>query len=143
MADVFARRGHSALVFRGDDGLDELTTTTTSHVWWVRDGAVEEHVLDPRSLGIAPATPESLRGGDPAFNAAVVRRLLDGEQGPVRDAVLLNAAAALVALDGGQGSLEAQLGQAYVRAGQAVDSGAAAAALTRWLDTAKSVAAGA
>ncbi len=142
MADVFATRGHSALVFRGDDGLDELTTTTTSHVWWVRDGAVEERVLDPRALDIAPATPESLRGGDPTFNAAVVHRLLEGEHGAVRDAVLLNAAAALVALDGGEGELEAQLGQAYVRAGEAVDSGAAAAALTRWLDTARSVAEG-
>jgi anthranilate phosphoribosyltransferase len=140
MADVFARRGQAALVFRGDDGLDELTTTTTSHVWWVRDGAVEEHVLDPRDLGIAPATPEALRGGDRAFNANVVHRLLDGEPGAVRDAVLLNAAAALVALDGGEGALEAQLGNAYVRAAEAVDSGAAATALSRWLETAKSVA---
>jgi anthranilate phosphoribosyltransferase len=139
MADVFARRGHSALVFRGDDGLDELTTTTTSRVWWVRDGSVSEHSLDPTALGIAPASPESLRGGDVAFNASVVRRLLAGEQGPVRDAVLLNAAAALVALHGGQGSLVDLLAERQEEAAQAVDSGAAAAALDRWLAVAQSL----
>jgi anthranilate phosphoribosyltransferase len=140
MAGVFARRGHSALVFRGDDGLDELTTTTTSQVWWVRDGSVTEHVVDPSDLGIAPATPESLRGGDRAFNAAVVRRLLDGEVGPVRDAVLLNAAAALVALHGGEGSLPELLAARYAEAAVAVDSGAARGALARWLDVAQVVA---
>jgi anthranilate phosphoribosyltransferase len=142
MADVFARRGHSALVFRGDDGLDELTTTTTSRVWWVRDGSVTEHTLDPTALGIAPVQPEALRGADPAYNAAVVRRLLEGEPGAVRDAVLLNAAAALVALDAAEGELNDLLAAAYVRAAEAVDSGAAKAALARWLDVAQSVAQG-
>jgi anthranilate phosphoribosyltransferase len=139
MAGVFARRGASALVFRGDDGLDELTTTTTSHVWWVRDGEVTETTLDPAELGIPRAAPEALRGADPAFNASVVKRLLDGEPGAVRDAVLLNAAAALVALDDVAGDPVAQLAEAYVRASEAVDSGAASAALTRWLDVARSV----
>jgi anthranilate phosphoribosyltransferase len=141
MAEVFARRGHSALVFRGDDGLDELTTTTTSRVWWVRGGAVTEHTLDPAELGIPRAEPGALRGADPAFNAAVVRRLLDGEPGAVRDAVLLNAAAALVALEGAAGELPDLLGAAYARAAEAVDSGAARGALARWLDVANAVAA--
>jgi anthranilate phosphoribosyltransferase len=140
MAAVFARRGDSALVFRGDDGLDELTTTTTSRVWRVRGGSVEELTLHPADLDIPRAAPESLRGADPAYNAAVVRRLLDGEAGPVRDAVLLNAAAALVALDDVDGDLTDLLAAAYVRAAGSVDSGAAASALARWLDVARSVA---
>ena len=85
---------------RGDDGLDELTTTTTSTVWVVGGGEVRREVVDPAALGMAPATREDLRGGDAAVNAAVFRRVLAGERGPVRDAVLLNAAGALVAFDG-------------------------------------------
>ncbi len=95
MASVFAARGVDAWVFRGDDGLDELTTTTTSSVWHVHGGEVTPTSVDPADLDIAPATIEDLRGGDVAHNTAVVRRLLDGERGPVRDAVLLNAGAAL------------------------------------------------
>ena len=95
MAGVFAARGADAWVFRGDDGLDELTTTTTSSVWIVHEGQVTTATVDPRDLGLATSTPEELRGGDTAHNADVVRRMLAGEEGPVRDAVLLNAAAAL------------------------------------------------
>ncbi|MEO9140068.1 MAG: anthranilate phosphoribosyltransferase, partial [Jatrophihabitans sp.] len=78
MAAVLAERGDSALVFRGDDGLDELTTTTTSSVWMATEGVVTEATVDPRDLGIAPVRPEALRGGDAAFNAAVVRDVLAG-----------------------------------------------------------------
>ena len=95
MAGVFARRGVDAWVFRGDDGLDELTTTTTSRVWAVRGGEVTEHRVDPAGSGSRGGTAEGLRGGDAAANADVVRRLVAGEPGPVRDAVLLNAGAAL------------------------------------------------
>jgi len=70
---VFAARGVDAWVFRGDDGLDELTTTTTSSIWTVREGRVEQATLDPGELGLPPATTEDLRGGDAAENA---RRLL-------------------------------------------------------------------
>src|SRR6478609_7198162 len=76
MAGVFARRGVDAWVFRGDDGLDELTTTTTSSVWTVSGGEVSEHTLDPSALGIPQGTAEGLRGRDAAYNAEVVRRLL-------------------------------------------------------------------
>ena len=86
-------------MFRGDDGLDELTTTTTSSVWVVSGGEVTTATVDPARPGLAPATTEHLRGGDAAHNADVVRRLLDGEPGPVRDAVLLNAGAALAVYD--------------------------------------------
>ena len=95
MAGVYAERGVDAWVFRGDDGLDELTTTTTSTVWVVHAGTVTQTTVDPRALGIAAATTADLRGGDAQHNADVVRRLLAGETGPVRDAVLLNAGAAL------------------------------------------------
>ena len=133
VAGVLAERGSSALVFRGDDGLDELTTTATSRVWVVRDGAVREERFDPRDVGIAITPIEALRGGDPSHNAEIVRRLLAGEQGPVRDAVLLNSAAALVALEPGEGPLAGQLGAAMARAAEAIDSGAAQRTLERWV----------
>ncbi|MFJ8627370.1 anthranilate phosphoribosyltransferase [Kitasatospora sp. NPDC093550] len=132
IAGVLARRGSTALVFRGDDGLDELTITTTSQVWVVRDGVVTETSFDPREVGIELVGIESLRGGDPAYNAEVARRLLAGEHGPVRDAVLLNTAAALVALDLGEAPLAEQLAAGMARAAGAIDSGAAQELLRRW-----------
>jgi anthranilate phosphoribosyltransferase len=133
MAGVLAERGSSALVFRGDDGLDELTTTATSTVWVVRDGTVREESFDPRDVGIDIVPVEALRGADASHNADVARRLLEGEQGPVRDAVLLNSAAALVALEPGEGSLAQQIGAAMERAAESVDSGAARGVLDRWV----------
>lgn len=134
IAGVFADRGARALVFRGDDGLDELTTTTTSSVWVVADGAVRQERLDPADLGIERSEPDALRGGDAEFNARVVREFLDGRPGPVRDAVLLNAAAALAALDGVTGSLTEALRTQYRRAAEAVDSGAAREKLETWVE---------
>jgi anthranilate phosphoribosyltransferase len=142
MAAVLARRGTSALVFRGDDGLDELSTATTSRVWLVRDGHVHESVLNPVELGIPHSPPDALRGGDRQRNAEVVRALLNGEQGPVRDAVLLNASAALVAANPGDGTMDQQLIAGIKRGAEALDSGAAAAALERWVRTSQALAAG-
>ena len=133
MAGVFAARGVDAWVFRGDDGLDELTTTTTSTVWRVHAGEVVEATVDPADHGIARATTEALRGGDVAHNAGVVRRLLDGESGPVRDAVLLNAGAALAVYDTPAQSPGDALGAGIARAAEAVDSGSAKATLDRWI----------
>ncbi|MEU0989633.1 anthranilate phosphoribosyltransferase [Streptomyces sp. NPDC005953] len=133
MAGVLAERGSSALVFRGDDGLDELTTTATSHVWVVRDGTVREERFDPRDIGIDLVPVEALRGADASYNADVARRLLGGEKGPVRDAVLLNSAAALVAQSPSDGTLNDQLAAGLARAAEAIDSGAALAALERWV----------
>ncbi|MCX4574487.1 anthranilate phosphoribosyltransferase [Streptomyces sp. NBC_01571] len=133
MAGVFAERGNSSLVFRGDDGLDELTTTATSKVWVVRDGKVTEERFDPRDVGLDLVPVEALRGADASYNAEVARRVLDGERGPVRDAVVLNAAAALVALSPTDASLVDQLRAAMVRTARAIDSGAARAALDRWV----------
>ncbi|CAB4917871.1 MAG: anthranilate phosphoribosyltransferase [Actinobacteria bacterium] len=134
LAEVLAGRGSRALVFRGDDGLDELTTSTTSAVWVVRDGTVVADRVDPTALGLATSAPGALRGGDAAVNADVVRRLVAGETGPVRDAVLLNAAAALVAFDEHGGRLHDQLAAGLVRAAAAVDDGRAQALLARWAE---------
>jgi anthranilate phosphoribosyltransferase len=141
MAAVLAGRGDTALVFRGDDGLDELTTTTTSRVWLVRDGDVVEERLDPAELGVPAVEREALRGGDAAYNAKVVRALLAGERGPVRDAVLLNAGAALAAYDGLRGSLPDAVSSGMQRAGAAIDSGAAADVLDRWVRVSQDAAA--
>jgi len=133
MAGVFARRGVDAWVFRGDDGLDELTTTTTSSLWAVNKGQVVEHTLDPAALGIPAGTADGLRGRDVAYNADVVRRMLAGETGPVRDAVLLNAGAALAVHAAEPGSIEERVAGGLARATEAVDSGAAQATLDRWI----------
>ncbi|MGV9347797.1 anthranilate phosphoribosyltransferase [Streptomyces spiralis] len=133
VAGVFAERGNSSLVFRGDDGLDELTTTATSRVWVVRDGKVTEEAFDPREVGIDLVPVEALRGADASYNAEVARRLLDGEQGPVRDAVLLNSAAALVALEPGSGTLVEQIRAGMEKAAESIDSGAARRTLERWV----------
>jgi anthranilate phosphoribosyltransferase len=130
MAGVFARRGIDALVVRGDDGLDELTTATTSQVWWVGNGAVRQCSVDPRHFGLVTG---DLTGGDPPHNAAVCRRLLAGEDGPVRDAVVLNAAAAWVAYAPGDGALTDQLADGLARCRAAIDDGTAALALERWV----------
>jgi anthranilate phosphoribosyltransferase len=142
MADVFAARvvgdpGQpcSTLVLRGLDGLDEFTTTAPTRIWVVAEGEVRPVVIDAADLGIPRAEPAALRGGDVAVNADIARRFLAGERGPVRDAVLVNAAAGLVAYDGLTQStdLHAALVAGIERAGKAIDSGAAAAALDRWI----------
>ncbi|WP_066518956.1 anthranilate phosphoribosyltransferase [Curtobacterium ammoniigenes] len=136
---VFQTRGTTALVFRGDDGLDELTTTGHSHIWEVSSGLITEHDLDPRDLAIPRARIDDLLGGDPAENAAIVRRVLAGETGPVRDIVLLNAAAGLVAFRLAQSPTEAarpivtRLQEQLVVAADAIDSGAATRKLEAWV----------
>ncbi|MGH3247401.1 MAG: anthranilate phosphoribosyltransferase [Trebonia sp.] len=151
LAGVYATRGDAALVFHGS-GLDELSTTGPSAVWIAADGAVSETSFDPAVLGLPRSSLADLRGGDPARNAAVARALLAGETGPVRDIVLLNAAAAIAAAEGlgavaaarsadpaataaatGE-SLAKTLSQGLARAARAVDSGASAALLARWVD---------
>jgi anthranilate phosphoribosyltransferase len=145
LAGVLATRPGSALVFRGEDGLDELSTTSPTRVWTVEGGRVTEETLDATTLGLPPTTLADLRGGDALHNAGVVREVLAGKPGPVRDAVLLNAAAALVAMDGavdgtadgvtgaGRLSLGDRLSAGLRDAAEAVDSGAAADVLARWV----------
>jgi anthranilate phosphoribosyltransferase len=144
IAGVLAGRGCSALVFHGDDGLDELTTTDTSTVWVVHDGMVSQTTLDPGELGLARSQPEDLRGGDAARNAAAARAVLASEPGPVRDTVVLNAGAALAAAAGVPRAedLTGALADACARASAALDSGAAAALLDRWAAATQRLAAG-
>ena len=149
VAGVLAARGATALVFRGDDGLDELSTAARSTVWVVSGGQVARSGLDLAELGrlgLPPATLADLRGGDATHNAQVVRDVLAGARGPIRDAVLLNAAAAIVASDahdevaltGPQlaAELTDRLGTALAQAAGAVDSGGAALTLERWVKAA-------
>lgn len=143
VAGVFAARDTSALVFRGQDGLDELTVTAPSDVWEVRGGQVREHVLDPAALlGIPRSGHDALRGGTAEENAQVARDLFAGESegrmGPIRDAVLLNAAAGMVAFDGiGQDAADGfdeRLAAAYAEAQEALDSGRPTVLVTRWAE---------
>lgn len=137
LAGVFADRGKDAAVFRGDDGLDEVTVSTTTHVWWVRGGVVTERSLDPTRLGLSLHPVEALRGGDAAHNAGVVRDVFAGATGAVRDAVLLNAGIALAVTqpDSGptQADFEADLRTGMDRAAHAIDSGAATGLVDRWV----------
>ncbi|MFG1906847.1 anthranilate phosphoribosyltransferase [Kribbella sp. NPDC048928] len=131
LAEALAKQGRSALVARGDDGLDKLTTTGYSRLWVVHGGSASEVVFDPRSLGLRPSSLAELGGGDAAYNARLLRALVAGERGPIRDVVLLNAAAALTSLTLDTG-LE-RLADSFERCQEAVDSGRAAALLDRWL----------
>jgi anthranilate phosphoribosyltransferase len=142
LAGVLARRGCSALVFHGDDGLDELTTTAPSTVWVARAGEVSQTRFDPLTIGIPRSEPADLRGGEPDRNAAIARSVLAGERGPVRETVLLNAGAALVAEAGAAepARLSEAMADGYGRAAAAVDSGAAAALLDRWIQASKRLA---
>jgi len=139
MAGVLARRGVDALVFRGDDGLDELTTTGPSTVWVVAGGQVGRESFDPASLDVPRASLAQLRGADAAHNAAVARALLAGQSGAVRDAVLLNAAAALAAYAGGHDPLVDRLRAGWTTAARALDSGATADLLDRWVQVSQSL----
>lgn len=133
MAQVLADRGDSALVFHGDDGLDELTVYTTSHAWIAAGGAVTEALIDPADLGLAVPPPGALLGGDAAANARVVRDMLAGATGPVRDAVLLNSAAGIAAFDQDLTDPVAGLSRGIEEAARAIDSGAAGTLLDRWI----------
>jgi anthranilate phosphoribosyltransferase len=137
MAAVFARRGDSALVVRGEDGLDEFTTAAPTRVWVARHGSVEELVIDSVELGLPRSQPADLRGDDVAFNAEAARRTFAGEPGPVRDAVVLNVAAAMAAHGGFAGDLRDTLRAGIVRAQETIDSGAATAQLARWVEAAR------
>ncbi|WP_334151997.1 anthranilate phosphoribosyltransferase [Microbacterium sp.] len=143
---VFRTRGATALVFRGDDGLDELTTTGHSRIWEVTRGDIHEHDLDPRDLGIPIADLADLIGGSPEHNAEILRRTLQGERGAVRDIVLLNAAAGIVAFELSQDATQVQrpilerLREGLERATAAVDDGRAAAKLDQWIGVSRELA---
>jgi anthranilate phosphoribosyltransferase len=140
MAEVFASRGDSVLVVRGEDGLDEFTTAAPTRVWLVTGGSVREITVDATDLGLARSQPGDLRGGDVDFNADVARRVFAGEQGPIRDAVLVNAATAIAARGGlSEHDLPGRLTAGIERAAAAIDGGAAPRLLERWVAFARSL----
>jgi anthranilate phosphoribosyltransferase len=136
---VFQTRGATALVYRGDDGIDKLTTTGHSHIWEVSRGFVTEHDLNPLDLGIPTARIQSLLGAEPAHNAQVARSVLAGGKGPVRDIVLLNAAAGLTSFELARNPelirvpILERLRTGMAVAGETIDSGAASAKLDEWV----------
>lgn len=137
IAGVFARRDASALVVRGRDGLDEITTCDTTDAWIVSQGRMRQTVIDPTRFGIPRTDVGALRGGDAEVNAGVARDVLAGAPGSVRDSVLVNSAAALVSYDLSHSAdpdtdLDARLAAGIERAGNAIDSGRSASLLDRW-----------
>jgi len=143
MAQELAERGRSGLVFRGNDGLDELTTTTTSSVWIVTPEGVQQMELNPADFGISLASRDSLLGGDAQENAQVARDLFAGSTkgrlGSVRDIVVFNAAGGVVAYQiakkpqSASSSIKDQFEAAIESVTQALDSGAASSKLEQWV----------
>ena len=135
MAGVFAARRSSVLVVHGDDGLDELTTTTTSTIWRVQAGTVDTLTFDPLGFGFPRARIDELVGGDAETNATEAREVFAGSTGAVRDAVVLNAAGAMVAHAGLSSHAEwlPSWEDGLSRAAEAIDSGAAQRLLDRWV----------
>lgn len=134
MAEVLAARGTRGIVFRGQDGRDKITISAATDLWEVRDGALTHLELAPEDVGLSRCAVDDLRGGTGDQNAETVRRVLGGEHSLVRDAVLLNAAAGLTALDeDASGDLVTRLRANMERAAGSIDSGAAAEVLRRWV----------
>ncbi|MFW5470129.1 anthranilate phosphoribosyltransferase [Knoellia sp. CPCC 206435] len=143
IAGVFADRGSSAAVFRGDEGLDEMSIAGPTTVLWVRDGAVSELSVHPADVGLDVSSIDSIKGGLAEDNAEVARRVFAGDRGPARDAVLLNVGTALAVAAGSTGSSATEVHEAIrsgvSRAAQVIDSGEAAAQLDRWVTASRAV----
>ena len=134
MAQVLADRGVEGFVFRGDDGLDEITLATTTAVLTIGSGEITSDRIDAKDFGLAKAPISALVGGDATENARITNSIFAGEKGAPRDAVLLNAAAAIAAFDGDNGlGIQERISASLVKASSAVDSGAAANLLTKWI----------
>jgi anthranilate phosphoribosyltransferase len=143
MAAEMAARGRTALVFRGEDGLDELTTTGNSQIWQVAGGVVREFTLDPTKFGLEKVNIEVLLGGDAQENAEVTNEIFAGNRsgnlGAIRDIVILNAAGGVVAYElakdpaRAEVDLDLRFEDAIARVTEALDSGAARAKLTEWI----------
>ena len=134
MAQVLGDRGVDGFVFRGDDGLDEITLATTTSVLTIGNGEIGSDLLDPLDFSIDRAPISALVGGDANENARITSAIFAGEHGAPRDAVLLNAAAAIAAFDGELHlNLHERISKSILKATQAVDSGAASTLLTNWV----------
>jgi len=130
MTQVLGRLGcRHALVVHGEDGLDEMTLGGPSLVYELKEGDIRSYRVTPEEVGLRPASGQAVKGGSPEENAAAIRAVFGGKPGPLRDIVLLNSAAALVAAD-----KVASLGEGVSLAAQAIDSGAAGEKLDRFIE---------
>lgn len=141
MAEVLAARGVDGFLFRGDDGLDEITITTSSTVLTIGEGLVKKSTIDPQDFGISYSTLADLRGGDALENARIARAIFAGERGAPRDAIILNSASAIAAFVGDQSlSPIARIAAGVAAATAAIDSGAANQLLDRWIELSQKLA---
>ena len=135
MAQVLAERGVDGFVFRGDDGLDEITLATTTSVLSIGKGEISSDILDPLDFDIKRSPISDLLGGDGAENAQITKAIFAGEKGAPRDAVILNAAAAIAAFEGQfQLNLHDRISLGMEKAITAIDSGAAANLVQKWAE---------
>jgi anthranilate phosphoribosyltransferase len=133
MAQVLADKGCDGFVFRGDDGLDEITLATTTTILSIGKDVIASDRIDAKDFGLANAPLDDIVGGDAAENARISLAIFAGEHGAPRDAVLLNAAAAIAAFEGDLDSdVKKRLTAGLSLATNAVDSGAASALLKKW-----------
>ena len=133
MAQVLGDRGVEGFVFRCDDGLDEITLATTTSVLTIGNGEISSDLLDPIDFGISRAPISALVGGEAAENARITTAIFNGEKGAPRDAVVLNAAAAIAAFDGEMElSLHDRIAKGITRATNAIESGAATDLVDKW-----------
>ena len=141
MAEVLANKGVDGFVFRGDDGLDEITLATTTSVLTIGNGEISSDLIDPSEYGVSRAPLSDLVGGDAQFNAQVARDIFSGQLGAPRDAVALNAAAAIAAHKGDFAkSIRERMQDGYADAVAAIDSGAATALLEKWAEVSQRLA---
>jgi anthranilate phosphoribosyltransferase len=133
MAQVLANRGVDGFVFRGDDGLDEITLATTTSVLSIGVGEISSDLIDPQDFDIQRAPISALVGGDATENARITTAIFAGERGAPRDAVVLNAAAAIAAYDARFDlNLHERMSLGVLRAIQAIDSGASTRLVAQW-----------
>lgn len=140
MAQVLVARGVDGFVFRGDDGLDEITLSTTTSVLTLTSGEINSDQIDPLDFGIQRAPIADLVGGDAIENARITTAIFQGEHGAPRDAVLLNAAAAIAAFDGeGELGIQERMSESLIKARDALDSGATRTLLKNWVELTQSL----
>lgn len=135
VAQVLAGRGCQGFVFRGDDGLDEISLGAPTTVYVINEGEIRVEKFNPLNLGLERIDAAQLKGGDAKENAAITRKVFAGAKNAYREAILINAAAAIAAFKGDFDlGVEQQFANGYVFAKQAIDSGAAAQLVERWAD---------
>jgi anthranilate phosphoribosyltransferase len=135
MAQVLLDQGKEGFIFRGDDGLDEVSLSTTTTVIQISKGKLKQQVFNPAELGIATAPITALAGADARYNAELTNQIFAGKTGPMRDAVTLNAAFAIAAFKADFDlPLQTQIANGLVLANQAIDSGAAQSVLKKWVE---------